>query len=101
MQHDKDSGLMDFSGDELTLLNEPRTPIDERVAPYLVSHVARLSIGCTTELIESYASQSETRARSESRIAMLRKRGARLDLLKIELSIVAADVEIKQMLDTR
>lgn len=101
MQHDKENRMMDFTDEELALLHEPRTPVDERVAPYILNHAARLSSSCVTELEYCYVTKSETRARNESRVALLRDRSAQLEQLRLELTIVAAEVELRQIIENR
>jgi len=101
MEYDIENGLMHFSPEELKELHERRSPVDVRAASFILTKAQAFSSACVEEIGRVYAEQTVNRSFYGTQINALRGRAALLEQVTIELSSVAADVELRNMLDPR
>ena len=98
MHHDLDAGLIHLSKDELRILGEVRTPIDERVIGYLITGTEITISHLETAIAMQervHSSGIETQPPHEEVVASLKNSiQKRLDLRPI-LEQIALDVEFK------
>jgi hypothetical protein len=95
MRHDKLQGLIHLTYQEQELLDEPRSPIDERVAMHLLTKAQRMANAVMQGLVQEYTHPPSVVARNISVINALRAEHERRSILELELADVAYEVELK------
>lgn len=98
MRHDKEAGLIHLTEEELKLLKEPRTPIDDRAAPLLLDKTVKLHQAVIDGIATEYGYVPSVVARNAAHIEELRSEEARRAEIKNAMADIALDVEIRHQL---
>lgn len=95
MRHDKLEGLIHFTQKELELLDEPRTPVDERAVKFIIAKAKDRGSSKADELTAEYITDPSVRSRNTLHIEGLRSESETLETIQRELITIDIEVDLK------